>query len=208
MECREGRVVSQLRVSPSQESQAHGGYWHEDRHEDRSTGRPQWPAGQDPAYYEDLHLLTAIGHREGGCRLFTEESLRRLAVHDAGDVPNSAFGQETFGGAQALGPARRRDGSGPAGSGTDRPAVHESAFHHDAEHIPILGGPDVRHGAILDQHAGRFFRHHPSPNCIPLLTLVAGENNRLIAEQLGIGEGTARSQAALIWLTSGMHGNS
>ncbi|MCP9832788.1 MULTISPECIES: heavy metal-responsive transcriptional regulator [unclassified Cyanobium] len=58
-------------------------------------------------YYEDLGLLPAIGRSEGGYRLFTEESLRRLefirrlktlglsleeiqgclAVHDAGELP-------------------------------------------------------------------------------------------------------------------------
>jgi len=55
-----------------------------------------------------------------------------------------------------------------------------------------------------------------------LACLAAGDNNRLIAEQLGIGEGTVRShvhvllqklqvsnrtQAALIWLTEGAHGH-
>ena len=60
-------------------------------------------------YYEDLGLLPAIGHSEGGYRLFAEESLRRLefirrlktlglsleeiqgclAVHDAGERPCS-----------------------------------------------------------------------------------------------------------------------
>jgi two-component system NarL family response regulator len=56
-----------------------------------------------------------------------------------------------------------------------------------------------------------------------LVCLAAGDNNRLIAKQLGIGEGTVRShvhvllqklqvsnrtQAALIWLTEGEHGHS
>jgi two-component system NarL family response regulator len=55
-----------------------------------------------------------------------------------------------------------------------------------------------------------------------LVCLAAGDNNRLIAKQLGIGEGTVRShvhvllqklqvsnrtQAALIWLTDGEHGH-
>jgi len=55
-----------------------------------------------------------------------------------------------------------------------------------------------------------------------LACLAAGDNNRFIAEQLGIGEGTVRShvhvllqklqvsnrtQAALIWLTEGVHGH-
>ena len=55
-----------------------------------------------------------------------------------------------------------------------------------------------------------------------LACLAAGDNNRLIAEQLGIGEGTVRShvhvllqklqvsnrtQAALIWLTAGENGH-
>lgn len=58
-------------------------------------------------YYEELGLLPAIGRSEGGYRLFSEESLRRvefirrlktlgltleeiqgcLAVHDAGELP-------------------------------------------------------------------------------------------------------------------------
>lgn len=58
-------------------------------------------------YYEDLRLLPAVGRSEGGYRLFSEESLRRLefirrlktlgltleeiqgclAVHDAGQLP-------------------------------------------------------------------------------------------------------------------------
>ena len=58
-------------------------------------------------YYEDLGLLPAIGRSEGGYRLFSDESLRRLefirrlktlglsleeiqgclAVHDAGELP-------------------------------------------------------------------------------------------------------------------------